>query len=476
MGDPNLYDVHLQITYEDAVLTTYDLRYGIRKAEWRFGEAVGEDGYFALYVNNKLCRCRGANWVPVSLLHSQDKDGYEVGVRHFYDSNCNMVRVWGGGVYEQDAFYDLCDRYGIMVWQDMMLACHAYPMTDRFCELMRAESEAVAKRIRNHPSLVLWCGGNETDWPYVCVGLDPNDDKISRGVLKDTLYQFDPYRQYLPSTPYFSREFIRRNGGRFYLDLVEIERERVTLPQEHYWWHREDFLTVRGQHHKFISEIGYSGPSDYAASDKYLPAGYTFDDEAAWADHSYPTEGSRQCGINYLFTDVPQTEEDKLLASRYYQAEAYKFVVELCRTREYQNGILLWTMRENWPSFSSAMVDYEDKRKDCFYAVKASNAAVQCMIDVQDGVAHCYLVNDRLDGSTHAVTVKDENGAVLVTATVETDAGNPVKKFAELPLGETKVFFTEADGVRNYRFVYTDKIAYPTYKALYPAIAAHIGK
>ena len=141
------------------------------------------------------------------------------------------------------------------------------------------------------------------------------------------------------------------------------------MPQEHYWWHREDFLTVRGQHHKFISEIGYSGPSDYAASDKYLPAGYTFDDEAAWADHSYPTEGSRQCGMNYLFTDVPQTEEDKLLASQFYQAEAYKFVVELCRTREYQNGILLWTMRENWPSFSSAMVDYEDKRKMSFYAV-----------------------------------------------------------------------------------------------------------
>ena len=478
MGDQNLYDVKLQIVCEGAEIAEYNLRYGIRKAELKFGEAVGEEGNFALYINNKLCRCRGANWVPISLLHSQDKDGYEEAVRNFYDGNCNMVRVWGGGVYEQDEFFDLCDKYGIMVWQDMMLACHAYPMTDRFYKAMEAECEAVTKRIRNHPSLVLYCGGNETDWPYVCVGLDPNDDKISRGAIKDTLYQFDPYRSYLPSTPYFSREFIKQNGGRFYLDLDEIKRERTSLPQEHYWWHREDFLEVREQDHKFISEIGYSGASDRSVMDKYLPAGYTFDDDASWQDHSYPTEGTRQCGQNYLFADVPDTEEDKILASQFYQAEAYKFVVELCRMRQYQNGILLWTMRENWPSFSSAMVDYYGNRKKAFYAVKAANEPVQCVIDIQDDVAKCYLVNDRMDGKSYAVSVTDEAGAVLFNSNVTTSQNYPVTFIADIQVEKAKALFTKVIDdekvITNYRYVYQNKIDYKMYLAMYDSIRKQI--
>lgn len=478
MGNQNLYDVKLQIVCEGVAIAEYDLRYGIRKAELKFGEAVGEEGNFALYINNKLCRCRGANWVPISLLHSQDKNEYERTVRNFYDSNCNMVRVWGGGVYEQDAFYDLCDKYGIMIWQDMMLACHAYPMTDRFYKAMETECEAVVKRIRNHPSLVLYCGGNETDWPYVCVGLDPNDDKISRGAIKDTLYQFDPYRNYLPSTPYFSREFIKQHGGRFYLDLDEIEQQRMSLPQEHYWWHREDFLTVRKQNHKFISEIGYSGPSDPSELKKYLPEGYTFDDDQAWSDHSYPTEGSRQCGMNYLFTDVPDTEEDKILSSQFYQAEAYKFVVELCRMRAYQNGILLWTMRENWPSFSSAMVDYYGKRKKAFYAVKASNEPVQCVMDVQNDSVQAYLINDRLDGKPYDVKIWDEDGKILYNGNVLTSDRTPVTAIGNIQAGTAKVLFSEVvageEITRNYRYLYNNKIAYPEYTGFYACIREHI--
>lgn len=474
MGHQNLYDILLQIVCDDAVVAEYKLRYGIRKAKLQFGEAVGEEGNFALYINNKLCRCRGANWVPVSLLHSQDSAGYEKAVRHFKDCNCNMVRVWGGGVYEQDKFFDLCDQYGIMVWQDMMLACHAYPMTDAFYKAMQAECEAVAKRIRNHPSLVLYCGGNETDWPYVCVGLDPNDDRISRGAIKETLYQFDPYRDYLPSTPYFSREFVKRNGGRFYLDLDEIKHERTSLPQEHYWWHREDFMEIREQNHKFISEIGYSGASDRAELDRYLSEGYTFDDDISWQDHSYPTEGTRQCGINYLFTDVPDSDDDKILASQFYQAEAYKFVIELCRMRDYCNGVLLWTMRENWPSFSSAMVDYYDKRKKAFYAVKAANEPVQCMIDIIDGVGKAYLINDRLDEDTFLVVISDEQGNVLFSREVKTKKDTPVTEIGLIRLKDEKVLVTKViDGVReirNYRYVYEDKISYPEYCELFETV------
>ena len=135
---------------------------------------------------------------------------------------------------------------------------------------------------------------------------------------------------------------------------------------------------MREQTHKFISEIGYSGASPRTSIDRYLSSGWTFEDDAAWADHSYPTEGKRMVGMDYLFENAPQDGDGKLLASQLYQAEAYKFVVELCRSREENNGILLWTLRENWPSFSSALVDYYGVRKPAF------GAGVLCAASVRD--------------------------------------------------------------------------------------------
>ncbi len=471
MGRPHLYDIVVQIVCDGVVLAEHRLRYGIRTARLEFGDAIGEKGRFVLYINNRRVRCRGANWVPVSLLHSQDKAGYREAVENFRDCNCNMVRVWGGGVYEGDEFFELCDEYGIMVWQDMMLACHGYPMTEQFCRTMAAECEAVAGRIRNHPSLVLYCGGNETDWPYVCTGLNPNDDVITRDVLKNTLYQMDPYRSYLPSTPYFSETFVREHGGRFYMDLQEIKQARVSLPQEHYWWHRTDFLEVREQNHQFLSEIGYSAASERSVLNAYMPRDSSFEDEHAWRGHSFPTEdGQRDC-YAYLFENVPQSDEAKLQASQHYQAEAYKFVVELCRMRPEQNGILLWTMRENWPSFSSALADYYGKRKAAFYAVKTSYEPLQCMIDVRDGVAECFLVNDLPDTKTVAVQVTDEQGHILYAETVTTMEDVPVTKLTDIPLqGEQLLLTTVRDGaavIRNYRYVYEDKINYTQYRELY---------
>lgn len=471
MGEQNLYDVRIRINCDHMVLAEKDLLFGIRKIDLHYGNAVGDEGDFSIHVNNRLCRCRGVNWVPLSLLHSQDKDKYEQALIDLRDAKFNMVRVWGGGVYEQDRFYDLCDEYGIMVWQDIMLACHAYPSTERFCKAMSEECEAVAKRLRNHPSIALYCGGNETDWPYVCVGLDPNDDPISRDVIPKTFRRFDPYRAYLPSTPYFSREFIQKHGGRFYLDLDEIKKARVPLPQEHYWWHREEFLQFREQQHRFITEIGYSGSSSRDSLDRYLPKGYSFRDDTAWKYHSYPTEGSRTRGVEYLFTSVPDNDDDRIRASQYYQAEAYKFIVELSRMREQCNGILLWTLRENWPSFSSALVDYYGTRKPAFHTVTLSCEPVQCMIDIEGSVAKVFLINDGMIGRKLSIKVTDENGLIRFEDSIFTPSNALVEPLAVIELNNEKLLLTEIfDGdrtIRNYRFVYTKQLDYSLYDNLY---------
>lgn len=471
MGAQNLYEITLQLICDETVLAEYHTRFGIRTVKLVFGEKTGEEGQFHFLVNGKLLRCKGVNWVPLSLLHSQDPCVCREAVLALKESNSNMVRVWGGGVYESDEFFDLCDEYGILVWQDMMLSCHAYPSTQEFCDAIAEECEAVAKRLRNHPSLAIYCGGNETDWPYVSVGLDPNDDRISRDVMKRTLYEFDPFRILLPSTPYHSREAVKKYASRFYIDLEDIKNARTQLPDEHYWWHRDDYLSVREQSHKFISEIGYSGGSLRASVDNYLPSGWTLEDDAAWADHSYPTEVSRLAGIEYLFYDVAQNDDDKLMASQLYQAEAYKFVVELCRIRKENNGILLWTLRENWPSFSSALVDYYGERKKAFYTVKTSYEPMQCVVDVVDNVAECFLVNDRLDVRDVVVAVTDENGTQLLSSNIHTNEKEAIYPLGKFNAGACKLLLMRvADGEKsifNYRFVYEGKMHYPTYLKLY---------
>lgn len=473
-GEQNLYDITLEVLYEDTVLATYCTRFGIRTVKLVYGEKTGPEGQFHFLVNGKPVRCRGVNWVPLSLLHSQDPEFCQSTVEALRDSNSNMVRVWGGGVYESDTFFDLCDAYGILVWQDMMLSCHAYPSTDQMCKAIAAECEAVAKRLRNHPSLAIYCGGNETDWPYVSVGLDPNDDILSRTIMKQTLYRFDPFRTLLPSTPYHSREAIEKYGGRFYVDLEDIKNARTELPDEHYWWHREDYRNVREQTHKFISEIGYSGGSELDSVERYLPAGWSFNDDATWEDHSYPTEGSRQTGIEYLFDEIPESDADKLIASQYYQAEAYKFVVELSRSREYNYGILLWTLRENWPSFSSALVDYYGKRKIAFDVVKTSFEPLQCVVDVQNGQATCFLLNDRMDEQNVTVCITDENGQKLCTQQVQTKPDCSVYRLCEFSTQGHSLLLTSVtagkETVKNYCFTSERKLHYPTYRALFDSI------
>ena len=130
------------------------------------------------------------------------------------DLNCNMLRIWGGGVYETDTFYDRCDELGIMVWHDFMFGCALYPQTADFLEQTREEAEIIVKRLRHHACMALWSGNNENDvahdWFPLHSKLNPNDDRISREILPEVLRRLDPLRSYLPSSPYVSQKVFER--------------------------------------------------------------------------------------------------------------------------------------------------------------------------------------------------------------------------------------------------------------------------
>ncbi len=462
-GKPNLYDINFTISANGKVLAKKRLRYGIRNVEVKFSDLIGEKGNFGVYVNGKLIRVRGVNHTPIDVFHSKDRQRIAEIAENISQLNCNFVRIWGGGVYENDAFYDLCDEKGIMVWQDIMLACHAYPQTDEFLEKMKAECEAVALGLRNHPSLILWCGSNETDWAYVCTGLDPNGDKVTRGVIKDALFEKDPYRGYLPSTPYFSEEFIKRRGGIFYLDLDEIAEAHQPLPEEHYWWHRDDFKKFPVGRHCFITEIGYSGSDSLQAIDRFLPEGWDFTDGGKWDCHSYPTETDRMTGIEYLFDNVSETNADRVAASRFYQAEAYKFIVEKSRIDPKLNGIVLWNLRDGFPIFSSSLIGYYGNVKPSYEAVKLSYEPVQC---ITDG-GKVYIVNDSGYKGKAILRLKDVEEKIFFEKELELD-GSAVSETGEINRDDGEIVFSELQignrKIRNYTYFYSKKINYIHYR------------
>lgn len=451
-GKQNLYTVTARLTKDGETIDCQTFRYGFRHVKLHRKGMAQENGFY-FTVNNEKIFCKGANWVPLDVLHSKDKAKYYECVKNYRDSNCNMMRVWGGGVYEDNEFFDYCDEFGILVWQDMMLSCHSYPLNESFCENLSHEVKTFVRKVRNHPSLALYCGSNETDWSYFCVGLDPACDKLTRKIIPDALFEVDPHRDYVPSSPYFTPETVEKYGGRFSFDLPDHEYQRQELPEEHYWWHRDDFRTFAQQKHNFIAEIGYSGAPNLESMEKFLPKEAIQDFESpAWKAHSYSTDGNLTHAVTHYFGEMPNAFEDYIFASQCSQAEAYKYLMETTRIRrEWCSGILLWNMRDAWPEMTSSLVDYYGSKKLSFFVVKNSNEPLQVLFNENDGKVDILLSNDTMQNAEGCYRIFDTEGIIIAegTARFNKNSNTLVK---ELPVNG--IYYSEllVDGKTIYNY------------------------
>ncbi len=171
-------------------------------------ERDAEGRSFVIEVNGVKIFCKGADWIPSDSFIPRIPDStYETLLTAARDASMNMIRVWGGGIYEQDVFYDLCDRLGLMVWQDFMYACGEYPQYPAFLRAAREEAAQVVRRLRNHPTIVLWCGNNECEWLYCTENPDEGPDDmrgatIFRDILPDVCSSEDGTRPYWRSSPF----------------------------------------------------------------------------------------------------------------------------------------------------------------------------------------------------------------------------------------------------------------------------------
>ncbi len=442
-GDASLYDAEVILLDGDGKQTDRDQRkIGVRTVRLDMtdiNDQPGKPGKFEFVVNGVSIFVRGTNWVPLDGLHARDTAHVEKTLALVADLNCNMIRVWGGSVYEGRDFFELCDREGIMVWQDFAMGCAFYPQREPFVTAVRDEVTHVVKAFRSHPSLVLWAGNNENDlslrWSIADFNIDPNRDVVTRQLIPQLLYELDPTRPYLPSSPYYSQAVYDAGG---HDDL---------LPENHLWgprgYYKDKFYTDAKA--KFVSEIGYHGVPNRSSLEQMFSADavYPWNPAGEWNDEwltksvrmlpqSAKTNGRNNLMTNQvkiLFGEVPSELDDFIAASQIVQAEAMKYFIEFWRgDKPGRSGIIWWNVRDGWPILSDAIVDYYYSKKLAYQFIKNVQHDVCVFLnDARDGLHPLQVSNDTRQTATGTVHVTDvATGRQLAEHSFEVPANGKV--------------------------------------------------
>jgi len=380
-GDPDLYTVRAELLHRDVVVDTREEHIGLRQVALDRTEIGGVAGRFAFLVNGVSIQITGSNWVPLDALHSRDAGRYEMALDLATDLNCRMLRCWGGNVYEDHRFFDLCDERGILVWQDFAMACGRYPQADEFALRLEEEARSVITKLRNHPSLIVWCGDNECDHSWLSGELRPEQNRLTREVLPRAVRTHDPYRPFVPSSPYLAPS-------------VAASRDWDLQPEQHLWEPRNYFKSpfYSGNTAHFIGEIGYHGCPNPSSLAQFLPAEHLWPwDNPSWRAHAVDHWRTRRREydrnelmvkqVREFFGAEPATLREFAMASQIVQAEALKFFIEHSRLRwPVCSGILWWNLLDCWPQLSDAVVDYYFGKKLAYYYIRRAQQPLCLMI------------------------------------------------------------------------------------------------
>ncbi|SDK89145.1 beta-mannosidase [Nonomuraea maritima] len=391
-GAQSLYDLSVRLSGEDGG-DAWTGRIGFRDVELR-PEA------FRLAVNGVPVFVKGVNWIPDDCFPARvTRDRLAERLGQAVAAGVNLVRVWGGGTYESDDFYDLADELGLLVWQDFPFACAAYPEEEPFRSEVEAEARRHVARLARHPSLALWCGNNENLEGYADWGWRDRLEHRSWGagfyhdLLPSIVAELDPTRPYWPGSPYSGAPHLPPN-----------DPARGTT---HIWdvWNREDYTRYAAYRPRFVAEFGFQGPPAYAtlrraSSDEPLtPA----------SSHQKAIDGEGKL-LRGLGTHLPRPEtfDDWHYLTQLNQARAVAYGIERFRSlMPYCMGTVVWQLNDCWPVTSWSAVDGDGRRKPLWYALRRAYA--DRLITVRDG--EVALVNDtsepwsgELDLVRHALT------------------------------------------------------------------------
>ncbi len=398
LGEPHLYQFGFMVQTNRSIDKKYK-NIGVRTLELvQQPDSIGESFYFNL--NGMPVFMKGANYVP--------QDNFPAGIsvsrynrliKSAVDANMNMLRVWGGGIYEDDLFYDLCDKNGILVWQDFMFACNLYPGDKDFTKNVKHETIEQVKKLRNHPSMALWCGNNEIDeawhnWGWQkSLGYSVGD---STKLWDDYLNLFE---KLLPTivdslsnqSPYISSS--PKNGwGR---------KESLTEGDIHYWgvwWGEEPFEMYEKKVGRFMSEYGFQGFPDMKTLRSCLDSTDLKLDSKALKNHQKHPRGMELIQ-DYMKREylVPKDFEDYNYVSQLVQAYGIKKAIEAHRrAKPYCMGTLYWQLNDSWPGISWSGIDYDGRWKALHYFVKKAYGDYLISFEEKNDSLQIFIVSDNL--------------------------------------------------------------------------------
>jgi beta-mannosidase len=368
-GQQPLYQVEVQLLSGREVLDTFSAQMGLRTIELR----MEDDEYgqsFEFVVNGVRIFAKGADWIPADSFPTRISDELlDHLLRSAAEANMNMLRVWGGGMYEEERFYDLCDRYGILIWQDFIFACNIYPKDSEFFENFGVEAVHNIRRIRHRASLALWCGNNEMEMGWIHWGWDKPEnvdlkaayDRMYHHFIPDILAEEDPDTPYWPSSPSSGIPFQNPNGN--------------DRGDAHYWdvWHgRKPFTAYRTQFPRFMSEFGFQSLPPYETICTY--AAPEDQNMTSYIMEHHQRSGSGNGLMISQMTDtfrMPKDFQQLVYLSMMLQAEGIRYGVEHWRRNMHRvAGTLIWQLNDCWPVASWASLDYFGRWKALHYAAK----------------------------------------------------------------------------------------------------------
>ncbi len=390
-GAPALYDLVVRLVGNGEVVDERRVRVGLRTVQL----VLQRDGApaFAFKVNGREIFAKGADWIPAdSFLPRVGRAKLETLLRYARDAHMNMLRVWGGGIYEDDAFYDLCDELGLLVWQDFAFACGVYPEDAHFLDLVRAEVEQNVRRLRNHPSVALWCGNNECEWIWRRETQEPVEHmpgyRIFHDLIPEWLSQLDDSRPYWPTSPWGDPD----------------DPDSETTGNRHQWdiWSRwVDYREVKRDHSLFVTEFGFQGPANRQTLEQVLPEEERWPQSRLFEFHNKQVEGTERL-FRFLAGHLKvETDFGRFIhAAQLNQALALKTCVEHWRSGWPRTaGVLIWQLNDCWPVTSWALIDSNLIPKAAYYWARRFFSPILLLVEVDDGVVFT-LLNDTFEAAS----------------------------------------------------------------------------
>lgn len=416
VGTPHLYTIKTVIKEGNRTLDSKTLKKGLRTVELvTEKDSIGESFYFK--VNDVPVYAKGANYIPQHSFQNEVKtQDYERLLGDAVDANMNMLRVWGGGIYEENLFYELCDEKGIMVWQDFMFACAMYPGDKAYLENVKQEAIDNVKRLRNHSSIALWCGNNENNeawhrWGWQAGREEEEKNEIWGNYLKlfDTLLpkvvnEYHKEIDYWESSPRYGR------GNPLY----------KTEGDAHDWWIWHDeypFEHLLDAVPRFMSEFGFQSFPSYEAI-QYING----NESTSVSSKAFDTHQKHPRGYsiikNYMERDypVPDNDEDYVYMSQLMQANGMTLGFEAQRrAKPYNMGTLYWQLNDCWPVISWSSIDFLGNWKAMHYKTKKAFKDVLISSRVVNDTLNTYIINDDFVPykGTLKLKIMDFNGVVL---------------------------------------------------------------